>query len=81
MLHVSVNKDKGLIDRRTGFTSNPGTSRGKKADNFQKAVRLAIDDTRRQWGDFRDELKKMYGREKGERMICVVTRDEPWKVC
>ncbi|KAK3208411.1 hypothetical protein GRF29_77g616637 [Pseudopithomyces chartarum] len=59
VLHVSVNKDKGLIDRRTGFTSNPGTSRGKKADNFQKAVRLAIDDTRRQWGDFRDELKKI----------------------
>ena len=42
---------------------------------------MAIEDTRRQWGDFRDELKKKYGREKGERMICVVTRDEPWKVC
>ena len=81
VLHVSLSKDKGLIDKKTGMTSDPGTPRGKRADNFQRAVRLAVEDTRRQWSDFRAELKEKYGEKRGERMICVVTRDEPWKEC
>lgn len=81
ILHATLNKDKGVINERTGAASNAGTPRGKAGTNFENAVRLAIEDTRRQWSDFRIELRRTYGDVRGNRMICVLTRDEPWKMC
>ncbi|MEU2559208.1 CinY protein [Streptomyces longispororuber] len=79
--HSDVNKDNGLIDPVTGAATEPGTARGKVGDNFRRAVDGAIADTRRQWSDFRKELKRTYGETKGERIACVMTRDNPVRDC
>ena len=50
-------------------------------DNFAKAVSGAIAESRRQWEDFGSELIARYGRDKGERMICALTRDDPVNDC
>ncbi|KAF1960556.1 hypothetical protein CC80DRAFT_589948 [Byssothecium circinans] len=63
ILHDSVNKDKGIINAQTGTTSGtPGTARGKYSNNFERAVKAAIADTKRQWADFRMELELTRGR-------------------
>ncbi|HEY0815201.1 MAG TPA: hypothetical protein VGE11_18175 [Pseudonocardia sp.] len=79
--HAALNKDRGLIDPATGRTTNPTTPRGKVGDNFAKAVSGAIAETRRQWQDLRSELRAVYGKDKGERMICALTHDDPATDC
>jgi hypothetical protein len=75
--HAAINKDRGLIDPDTGKTTDPTTPRGMGEDNFAKAVSGAIIESRRQWQDFRSQLTARYGKEKGERMICALTHDDP----
>ncbi|GAA4603409.1 hypothetical protein GCM10023195_11270 [Actinoallomurus liliacearum] len=84
--HAWINKDHGVIDARTGVTSctedgkNVCTARGQVQDNFSRAVRLAIDDTRRQWHDFAAAVRQTYpGR--GDRIICALTHDDPTTTC
>jgi hypothetical protein len=79
--HGDLNKDKGDIDPLTGEASDPRTPRGRVGDNFARAVHGAIVETRRQWLDFRAQLVEVHGPVLGERMICAVTRDEPWRSC
>lgn len=81
ILHDTMNKDKGIISAITGQTNSAGTTRGKYNSNFQRAVNLAISDTRRQWGDLKLELIATYGQAKATKMVCAITRDQPWKVC
>ena len=78
--HATMNKDEGDITN-DGKTSNPATARGKKGKNFDSAVRLAIDDTRRQWKDFQDRLRSEYGAAKANLMICAITKDDPKNSC
>ena len=57
--HGTLNKDRGTIDPVTGAAGAALTSRGKVpglSDNFRRAVRGAIAETRRQWEDFRQAL-------------------------
>lgn len=79
--HAALNKDNGIIDPGTGATSGPTTPRGLVKQNFAKAVAGAIDETRRQWRDFRSELETRYGRQKASLMICALTRDDPVNHC
>jgi hypothetical protein len=79
--HAALNKDNGLIDPRSGDATEPTTPRGMVGQNFAKAVAAAIDETRRQWQDFRAELSARYGDEHAARMICALTRDDPVREC
>lgn len=84
--HAWINKDHGVIDPSTGATScteggkNVCTPRGQVDDNFAHAVRMAIDDTRRQWRDFTTAVRQTYpGR--GDLIVCALTHDDPTKTC
>jgi hypothetical protein len=79
--HAALNKDRGLIDPVTGRATEPGTARGQVADNFADAVAGAIAESRHQWQDFRSALTARYGAARGERMVCVLTHDDPAHDC
>ncbi|MFE0044919.1 CinY protein [Streptomyces albireticuli] len=79
--HADLNKDTGTIDPATGATSGPTTPRGRTGGNFDRAVQGAVADTRRQWTDFRAALTDRYGKERGERIACVLTHDTPVRDC
>ncbi|MDW5596962.1 hypothetical protein VSS74_21625 [Conexibacter stalactiti] len=76
---LGLNKDKGLIDLRTGRTTEPGTPRGRifveGATNFQRAVSMAAREARRQWSVFRQALVDEYGEARAAQQICVLTID------
>jgi hypothetical protein len=84
--HAWINKDHGVIDRHTGTASctdggdNVCTERGRVDENFARAVRRAIDDTRRQWYDFANAVRQTYpGR--GDLIVCALDHDDPTKTC
>ena len=79
--HAALNKDNGLVDPDTGKATDPTTPRGMVEDNFAKAVAGAIEETRRQWGDFRAELTSRYGEEEAALMTCALTHDDPVDDC
>lgn len=81
--HHTLNKDNGLIDQVTGNVSTPGpnTPRSDFPDNFQRAVSAAIKDSRRQWRHFRESIRRTYGTERGNIMICALVRDNPATEC
>ncbi|KAF7131437.1 hypothetical protein CNMCM5793_004608 [Aspergillus hiratsukae] len=59
--HKTLNKDLGIIDPVSGATSSPTTERGQYDGNFNAAVQLAIQETRRQWSNFTEQLVSTYG--------------------
>lgn len=79
--HDVVNKDEGVINPRTGATSDPTTERGRIRSNFAQAVRGAILEARRHWKVLQDTLVDEYGRKKADRMICALTHDDPLEDC
>ena len=79
--HAALNKDNGLIDPLSGRATDPTTPRGAVRQNFAKAVAGAINETRRQWHDFRAELAARYGEERAARMICAISHDDPVREC
>jgi hypothetical protein len=79
--HSTLNKDKGLIDWRTGKTSEPETSRGRIGDNFQRAVTGARKQVRAIWGDFVDAVNSQYGDARGKLILQALTTDTPWTTC
>jgi len=79
--HAALNKDTGLIDPATGRATDPTTPRGLVGDNFAKAVSGAIAESRRQWQDLRSELVARYGTDRGQRMACALTHDDPVNDC
>ncbi|KAL1653262.1 hypothetical protein SLS61_004139 [Didymella pomorum] len=81
--HHTLNKDNGIIDQVTGNVSTPGpnTPRSDFPGNFQRAVNAAIKDSRRQWRHFRESIRRTYGTERGNIMICALVRDKPAKDC
>ncbi|KAH6638871.1 hypothetical protein C7974DRAFT_122739 [Boeremia exigua] len=81
--HHTLNKDNGLIDQVTGNVSTPGpnTPRSDYPGNFQRAVSAAIEDSRRQWRHFREAIRRTYGPERGNIMICALVRDKPATDC
>jgi hypothetical protein len=79
--HAAMNKDTGLIDPQTGAATDPTTGRGMVGKNFAKAVEGAIQETRRQWRDFRAELRARYGAARADTMTCALTHDDPVEDC
>jgi hypothetical protein len=79
--HSTLNKDKGLIDWRTGKTSDPETSRGQVDDNFQRAVTGARKQVRAIWGDFVDAVNSRYGDARSGLILQALTTDTPWTTC
>jgi hypothetical protein len=79
--HSTLNKDKGLIDWRTGKTSDPETPRGQVGDNFQRAVTGARKQVRAIWGDFVDAVNARYGDARGGLILQALTTDTPWTKC
>lgn len=79
--HAALNKDRGLVDPVNGRATEPGTPRGQVGDNFADAVAGAVAESRRQWRDFRTGLRTRYGVDRGTRMICVLTHDDPVHDC
>lgn len=76
--HAVLNKDKGVIGERI----EPGTTpRGAQDGNFERAVTAATTDTRDKWATLQQGLVKAYGKPRGEKMICVLTHDDPSKDC
>lgn len=76
--HEFVNKDRGPIDPAIGVGL---TERGKVGDNFRRAVEAAIGDTRDKWATLRERLVATYGAERGGRMVCAITHDDPKRTC
>ncbi|KAF2275290.1 uncharacterized protein EI97DRAFT_434507 [Westerdykella ornata] len=81
--HGTLNKDNGIIDAVTGMTSKPGpnTPRSDIPGNFERAVQGAIKDSRRLWRHFREEIRRTYGTERGNIMVCALVRDNPNRDC
>lgn len=75
--HKTLNKDLGIIDPVSGKTCSPTTERGRYDDNFNTAVQLAIQETRRQWSNFTEQLVSTYGQDDGDYLICAITHDNP----
>ena len=64
-----------------GIPSTLIAIRGMVGDNFSKAVTGAIAESRRQWQDFRSELRQRYGEQKAQTMICSLTHDDSSGAC
>ncbi|KAL5371891.1 hypothetical protein DPSP01_013928 [Paraphaeosphaeria sporulosa] len=81
--HHTLNKDNGIIDYITGKTTKPGpnTPRSDIPGNFERAVSAAIKDSRRQWRYFREQIRRTYGKERGNIIICALIRDNPTHDC
>lgn len=81
--HHTLNKDNGIVDSVTGKTGKPGpgTPRSDIPGNFDRAVSAAIKDTRRQWRYFREQIRRTYGKERGNIIICALVRDDPTTDC
>lgn len=81
--HEYLNKDKGRIDDSAWrLDLGAGTTpRGQVDDNFARAIKAAIADTREQWATLREALVSRYGPVRGETMICALTHDDPARDC
>lgn len=79
--HKHLNKDKVLIDRVTGKTNSPNTDRGKLIaggiTNADRAVKMAIRQTRAAWQDLQELIINKEGRGRGEKIICAIASDKP----
>lgn len=76
--HLNLNKDTGPIDPDIGVGS---TERGALAENFERAVNAAIEDTADKWATFQERLVETYGPVRANRMICAITHDDPTDDC
>ncbi|MFJ9617089.1 CinY protein [Streptomyces noursei] len=81
LTHSTLNKDEGFIDPATGTTGAPATERGQVAGNFGRAVQGAVAESRHQWRRFRATLLQRYGRQRGARIVCALTHDNPVRDC
>ena len=75
--HKVLNKDKGLIDTRTGRAKVALSSRGKIRGNFSRAVEAAIADTSDKWAYFEERIKSTYGSRRARAIICAIKSDNP----
>ncbi|MAL11214.1 MAG: CinY protein [Maricaulis sp.] len=76
--HLDLNKDTGTIDPRIGEGT---TARGAIADNFERAVLAAIEDSADKWATFGEMLEATYGPSQAALMICAITHDDPTDDC
>lgn len=79
--HEKNNKDKSDINIVTGKVTNPRTPRGQMEydgkSNAQRAVDLAIQQTRIAWSNLQSEIIRKEGAERGAKIICAIASDRP----
>ena len=75
--HADLNKDTGAINVVRGTVGAGSTARGRINNNFARAVRAAIADTRDKWAYFEAQVLAKYGRRRGRKIICALRRDRP----
>jgi hypothetical protein len=79
--HAFINKDDGAIDVETGRVGAGTTPRGAINGNFARAVRAAEGESQLKWATLVDDLRLRYGRDKGDRLACALTSDDPARRC
>ena len=81
--HHTMTKDYGIILLNGTFGDvGPGAPRAESTpENFQLAVEAAARASREAWRSFQDELRRRYGNEMGDMMICSLVRDNPVSDC
>lgn len=79
--HRDLNKDTGPINPSTGQIGTGTTPRSSGNDNFARAVRAAVADTRAKWAYFQKRVLAAYGESRGEIILCAVRRDDPIHTC
>ena len=79
VMHAVLNKDTGTIT--PGFIGDGTSPRGAVEDNFARAVRAAIADTRDKWALLQERLTARYGPVRAARITCVLKADDPITAC
>jgi hypothetical protein len=79
--HSTINKDGGIITLDGSITGDEDDLRNLVPGNFARAVNAAVLDSRRQWRLMKDEIRCVYGIQKGDRMICGLVSDNPAQNC
>lgn len=79
--HEQNNKDLSDINYITGKVTNPRTTRGQlkyfDVTNTQRAVDLAIQQTRIAWINLQSAIIRKEGVERGTKIICAIASDRP----
>ena len=82
--HAVLNKDRGKIDTYTGHISEiyadmspRGTVVVDGVSNSQRAINMAIRQTRAAWQDLQYLIIQKEGVERGTRIICAIASDNP----
>lgn len=82
--HAVLNKDRGKIDTYTGKISDiyedmspRGALRIHDVSNSQRAINMAIRQTRAAWQDLQYLIIKKEGPERGAKIICAIASDSP----
>jgi hypothetical protein len=79
--HDQLNKDKATIDPISGRVVDSRTSRASIVyagqSNGQRAINLAIAQTRSAWNDLQSLIIQKEGRIRGEKIICAIASDNP----
>lgn len=79
--HAALNKDTGVIHVADGRIEPGASDRGAVNGNFERAVRAAVEDTADKWATLGERLVARYGAERGGRMMCALSRDDPVRDC
>jgi hypothetical protein len=74
VMSADLAKDAGPIGSGQGGIGT--TPRGRINGNFGRAVAAAVEDTADKWAYFQEQVVKKYGQANGNRIICLLKRDE-----
>jgi hypothetical protein len=74
VMSADLAKDSGPIGSGQGGVGT--TPRGRVNGNFGRAVAAAIEDTADKWAYFKEQVIRKYGQANGNRIICLVKRDD-----
>lgn len=73
VMREDLGKDTGPIGSGAGGIGT--TPRGRINGNFSRAVSAAIEDTADKWAYFKEAVVKKYGKTRGTKILCVLSRD------
>ena len=82
--HAVLNKDRALIDSFNASVSHIDTSNNPRGgivvdglSNSQRAVTMAVRQTRKAWLDLQQLIIKKEGPDRGAKIICAIASDSP----
>lgn len=74
--HYFLNKDIGNIGNSVRNIGAGKTIRGRHNQNFQRVIRLAVEDTRNKWLFVEEEIIRRFGQSIGSKVICKIKKDD-----